>query len=363
MDKFQYAHEHADEIVWMSQNTNHIPLSPKIEEAIIEAIRAREYNLYPYSKGVDGLPEAILRDLDLGDGWDVIVTNGGIEALYIMNRALLGEGDEVIATDPSFMPIHHQIRLSGAKPVELPIYKEPWKMSPEAIRAAITPKTKMILLIDPINPVGTAYTRDEVKEICDIAREHGLYIIDDITYRDFSPGHTLTSEFYPEKSIIVYSFSKTSAFAGMRIGALIAPKELMEKMRPYNTNVLSVNILAQRGALASLESKGEWLDKMLKTAMRSQEIVKEAVDEVEGAFIPVFPSRTNMLIIDISTLGIDGDELEHRMLYDDGVFIRGGSYLSPRFGKNFVRVSFTVPNNGAERFKESFVKQIAAMGK
>ncbi len=363
MDKFQYAHEHADEIVWMSQNTNHIPLSPKIEEAILEAIRSREYNLYPYSKGVDGLPEAILKDLDLGGGWDVIVTNGGIEALYILNRALLSEGDEVIATDPSFMPIHHQIRLSGANPVELPIYKEPWKMTPEAIRAAITPKTKMILLIDPINPVGTAYTRGEVKEICEIAREHDLYIIDDITYRDFSPDHTLTSEFYPEKSIIVYSFSKTSAFAGMRIGALIAPKELMEKMRPYNTNVLSVNILAQRGALASLETKGEWLDRMLKTAMRSQEIVKEAVDEEGGAFIPVFPSRTNMLIIDISALGIDGDELEHRMLYGDGVFIRGGSYLSPRFGKNFIRVSFTVPNDGAERFKESFVKQIAAMGK
>lgn len=356
---FEYAHKHRDEIVWMSQNTNTIPIIPKIENAIIESAKSREYSLYPLASGIFGLKEAIFKDLGLGaEEFDCLITPGGIEALYILNRALLKEGDNVIASDPSFMPIHHQVRLSNAHVKELPVYQEPWKLTSGLVNEAVDEKTRMLLLIDPLNPLGTPYGRDEVKAFCEICSDNGLYIIDDITYRDFTDSHTLTTDFLPEKSIITYSFSKNCGFAGLRIGALIAKKEIMKELLPYNTNVLSVNIIAQRAALAALQTKDQWMGRVVSISRKNQEHIKHCIDDIEGAFLPVYPSHTNMFVIDISETGINPDTVEERLLYDHHVFVRGGNYLSKRFGERFVRTSFSIPEEQCLRFCEAFPKVI-----
>jgi aspartate aminotransferase len=359
---FEYAHKHRDEIVWMSQNTNTIPTSPEIEKAIIESAKSREYNLYPLAGGILDLKEVIFKDLGLSkEEFDCLITPGGIEALYILNRALLAEGDNVIASDPSFMPIHHQIRLSKAEVKELPVYQEPWKLTPDQVTEAVNEKTKMMLLIDPLNPLGTPYTKEEVKAFCEICKDKDLYIIDDITYRDFADNHTLTTDFFPEKSIITYSFSKNCGFAGMRIGALIAPKDIMKVLLPYNTNVLSANVIAQRAALTALQTKDQWLGKVVTISRKNQKHIKDCVDGIEGAFLPVYPSYTNMFVIDISATGINPDDVEKRMLFDHHVFVRGGNYLSKRFGNRFVRTSFSIPEDQCLKFCEAFPKVIKAL--
>lgn len=343
----------------MSQNTNTIPTSLEIEKAIIESAKSREYNLYPFAPGIFGLREALFNDLGLSqDEFDCLITPGGIEALYILNRALLKEGDNVIASDPSFMPIHHQVRLSNAEVKELPVYQEPWKLTPEQVKEAVDEKTRMLLLIDPLNPLGTPYTRDEVKAFCEICKDNNLYIIDDITYRDFADSHTLTTDFLLEKTIITYSFSKNCGFAGMRIGALIAPKERMKELLPYNTNVLSVNVIAQRAALAALKTKHEWIGKVVSISRKNQEHIKNCIDGIQGAFLPVYPSHTNMFVIDISETDINPDEVEKKMLFDHHVFVRGGNYLSKRFGNRFVRTSFSIPEEQCLRFCEAFPKVV-----
>jgi aspartate/methionine/tyrosine aminotransferase len=352
---FDYAHKHRDEIVWMSQNTNTLPINPEIEKAILESVKSREYNLYPYAPGIHGLKQEILKDLGLQDkDFDCLITPGGIEALYILNRALLSQGDNVIASDPSFMPIHHQIRLSKSEVKELPVYQEPWKLTEEQVKEAIDDKTKLFLLIDPLNPLGTPYSKDEVKVFCEICRDHDLIMIDDITYRDFADSHTLTSDFYPGKTIVAYSFSKNCGFAGMRIGALIAPKDIMKELKPYNTNVLSVNIIAQRAALAALQTKNQWMDNVISISRKNQEHIKNCVEEIEGAFLPVYPSHTNMFVIDISETKINPDDVEKKLLFDHHVFVRGGNYLSKRFGNRFVRTSFSIPEEQCLRFCEAF---------
>ncbi|MDO9537031.1 MAG: pyridoxal phosphate-dependent aminotransferase [Thermoplasmata archaeon] len=360
MNVFDFAHKHASEIVWMSQNTNHIPVSDEIDKAIRKAVDEKEYNLYPRASGIFGLCETVKAHLGLPDDYEVLITNGGIEGLYILTRALLKKGDEVICSDPSFLPIHHQINISGATPVEIPIYQEPWKITPDMIRKAITEKTSMILLIDPINPLGTAYTRPEVKEISEIAEEHDLLVIDDITYRDFSDP-VATYEYVPERTLVGYTFSKQCGLAGMRIGALAAPKSLMDQMMPYNTNVLSVNILAQRAALAAMKDIDNWLPRLRKQLMENQRIIKEAVDKVEGCYLPVYPSHTNMFVIDIHETGVDPDKLQDKLLYDHKVFVRSGNYVSKAFGGRFIRVSFSVTQEGAEKFAEAFPKVMAEL--
>jgi aspartate/methionine/tyrosine aminotransferase len=344
----------------MSQNTNTIPTDPSVIEAVTTAADERLYNLYPLRKGLFGLPEAILDDLGMSEQ-DVLITNGGIEALYILNRALLSEGDEVVATDPSFMPIHHQIGLSKATPVEIGIYKDSYKMTPEQVNEAITEKTKMLLLIDPLNPLGTDYRRDEVRAFSEIARDNDLWLVDDITYRDFSDDHTLSAEFYPEKSLTVYSFSKNCGLAGMRIGALLAPPDAMMDIVKYDTNVLSVNILAQTAALASLRTKDQWMSNVIRICRNNQEKIKSAVDKIDGAFLPVYPSYTNMFVIDTSELEIDPDKFETRILYDHNIFVRSGNYVSKKYGPNFVRVSFSVPEDQCDKFVEALGPTIESL--
>jgi len=355
MDPFDYAHKHSKDIVWMSQNTNQLTAPHELHEAILRAVNDREYNLYPRAKGIFDLCETISAHLGLPDDYQVLLTNGGIEGLYALNRALLSKDDEVICTDPSFMPIHHQIDISEGVPVELPIYREPWKLTTGQIMDALSPKTKMLLLIDSINPLGTAYTRDDIKAICDIIEANELVIIDDVTYRDFSEP-VGTYEYIPDRTLVSYTFSKNCGLAGMRIGCLAGPPHLMEKIMPYNTNVLSVNVLAQRAALAAMQTIDQWLPGLRAQLLKNQEIIKAAVDQIEGTFLPVFPSRTNMFCIDISQTGVNPDEVENKLLFEHNVFVRSGNYVSKRFGSKFIRTSFSVPQEGCERFAEAFPK-------
>jgi aspartate/methionine/tyrosine aminotransferase len=361
MDPFEYAHQRANEIVWMSQNTNHLSTHPAVEAAILEAVKEREYNLYPHHAGVQGLPEAILNDLHAPSNYRSLVTNGGIEALYVITRALLKAGDTVVATDPSFLPIHDEIRMSAAIPKEINIYRPPWKLTPDWVNEAVDGSTKMLLLIDPINPLGTAYTKDEVRALCEIAADKKLLVLDDLTYRDFNPNHIPAYHFLPDSTVVAYSFSKSCGMAGMRLGALVAPEPLMGKLKVYNTNVLSANVLAQRAALAALKTKPEWLDGLRKTVARNQEIIKSAVDKVNGAFIPVYPSFANMLVVDIGNTGVDPDKVQEKMLYEHQVFIRSGKYVSKAHGTRFIRVSFTVPEAGAQKFAKVFVQVMSEL--
>src|SRR2546430_9956378 len=113
----------------MSQNTNTLPVHPAILEAIRRSVDDREFNLYPRKAGVPGLVEAILEDLGL-EGFDVLLTNGGIEGEYIATRALLGARNEVLSTDPSLLPIHDQAAMSEAKAVEDDIDSETNVLTP-----------------------------------------------------------------------------------------------------------------------------------------------------------------------------------------------------------------------------------------
>jgi len=360
IDNFEFAHQHRDEVAWMSQNTNTLPMHPKVLEAIQRSVDGREYNLYPFKRGVFGLPEAILEDLGL-EGFDVLLTNGGIEGEYIAIRALLKPGDEVLSTDPSFLPIHDQIAMTAAKAIEVDIYRKPYVLTPEMAEAVVTPATKMLLLIDPNNPLGSGYSRSQVKGLAEVARDHGLWLVDDITYRDFNPDHVLASEFYPERTLISYSFSKGPGLAGMRVGALLAPAAAMEAMKRFDTNVLGVNVVAQRAALAALQTKAEWLPGVRKVCEANQKTIKAAVDQVSGAFLPVYPSKANMFVIDLSETGVNPEAVEEKLLHEYLVHTRAGSYLSKRNGGKFLRASFTVPERDCRRFTEAFPRVVETL--
>ena len=348
MNNFEYAHLHRDEIVWMSQNTNQLGPRKLFDAAVKKALESRAYELYPPALGVPALRDEVLKDI--GSKGTATITNGGIEATYFLTRSLLQPGDRVISCDPSFMPIHNQVALCGAECFEIPVYDTGGKLIPEQVNEAINPKTKMLLLIDPLNPLGTAYSKAEVKAFAELCADKGIYLIHDVTYRDFAFEHFSAEQFYPERTMTIYSFSKSCGMAGMRIGALIAPEPIMAQALRYNTNVLGVSLISQMAALELLRSKKDWMHKMVAQARKNQEIIKKAVDGTGELSMPFYPSNANIFPISIERTGLDPDDIEAFLLREYNIFIRSGKYVSKRFGPRFIRVSFTVPEAGCRQF-------------
>src|SRR3989442_14166000 len=118
IDNFEFAHRHRREVVWMSQNTNTIPMPRDIKDAILRSVDEAEYNLYPFKRGLFGLPEAVKEDLGLEDP-DVLITNGGIEGEDMSTPALPEAGGEGVSTDPSLLPIHRQVAKGGPEDGEV----------------------------------------------------------------------------------------------------------------------------------------------------------------------------------------------------------------------------------------------------
>lgn len=352
-DAFRYAHEHYHEIAWMSQNTNHLFPAHVVEDAVARAMAEKRYQGYPYAPGDPTLKDLVRADLGLPDV-TVGITSGGTEALYMLTRALLAPGDEVVASDPSYLIIHRFVELSGARTVNLDIYDPPYRLTADRVQAAITPKTRMILLIDPLNPLGSGYPPEEVRAIAEIAHDAKLLLLNDVTYRDFSDGHALAAEFAPEETITVWSVSKNCGLAGLRLGGFLASPELTKRIARYNTNDLGINILAQVAAKAALRTKPSWIGKVVRQTRENGHRVEEIVRGVDGATTPAAPSRANMTIVDIAPTGVAPEAVQEELLLRHGVFVRAGNYLSPTHGRRFFRVSFSNAPSDIERFGRAF---------
>ena len=359
-DAFRYAHAHRREIVWMSQNTNHLVPPEVVRGALEEAVAERRYEGYPFASGDAELLDLVREDLGL-DGAPPFLTAGGTESLYMIMRALLAPGDEVVASDPSYLIIHRFIEVAGARPVCADIYQPPYRLTSDAVAERVGPRTKMILLIDPLNPLGSGYPREEVRAIAEIAHDHRLTLVNDVTYRDFSEGHALAATFAPEQTVTVWSVSKNCGLAGLRLGGFSAVPELSQRIARYNTNDLGVNILAQVAARAALRTKRSWIGQVVRTTRENCRRVHEVGRSVPGVTAPVAPSRANMTILDVAATGVAPEAIQEELLRRHGVFVRAGSYLSPAHGSRFVRVSFSNPPAEVERFARAFPEAMRAL--
>jgi aspartate/methionine/tyrosine aminotransferase len=331
-----------------------------IRGALETAIRERRYEGYPYAPGDPELLDLVVRDLGL-PGLTPFLTAGGTESLYMIARALLAPGDEVVASDPSYLIIHRFVELSGARTRNLDIYAPPYRLTADRIQQAIGPKTRMILVIDPLNPLGSGYPREEIRAIAEIAHDRHLLLLNDVTYRDFAEAPTLAAEFAPESVITVWSVSKNCGMAGLRIGGFLGPADLVKTIARYNTNDLGVNILAQVAALAALRTKGNWIGEVRRQTRENGARIRKTVAAVDGSSLPVYPSQANMMVIDIERLGVTPEAMQEELLAKHGVFVRAGNYLSPNHGTRFVRVSFSNPPSDIDRFVDAFPEAARAL--
>ncbi|WJI10009.1 pyridoxal phosphate-dependent aminotransferase [Methanobacterium sp. CWC-01] len=353
---FNYVYNDQD-MIWMGQNTNHLHEEDGIMEAMLGSIKKKDYCKYPPPEGFPELKDLVQEDLGLTHGFDILITAGGTESLYLCTNNILEPENNTITCDPGYLIIDNFASRFGDHVKSIPIYNPEchYKLTPQLVRENMDQDTKLVSLVDPLNPLGSSYTKEELKDFADLAEDHDIYLLHDITYRDFARNHHLMANYAPEHTITVYSFSKIYGMAGLRVGAVLGTPEMIDSLRTIVINDLGTNVVAQKGAIAAVNSKYEWLDRIKDTTRSNQDIIKEAVDLVDGCFIPVYPSDGNMLVIDMYEAGVKPHDLVDYLL-EKKIFAREGSYTSKLFGHRYLRVSFSIPKHEVEYFADCFLE-------
>lgn len=344
-------------LVHMGHNCNYLlEYDPRIKEAMIHAIADEAYRNYAPPFGYERLRELVATDLGC-PGCEVVIGQGGTDAIYQTLASVLRPGDEVICSDPGWPHIPLVCSWLGATPVFVPIYNESvaYKLLPELIGERIGPRTRVIAIVDPLNPLGSCYSQDEIKAICRLAEERGIYILHDTTYRDFADGENYPAVRYYGRAITTMSLSKNAAFAGLRLGAALAQPKLFAEVTRRHVSRFGTNIVAQRGAIAALETKSSWLPLLLQANRRNQSLIKECVAGLHGVHLVVDPSHANFVAVDVSGHRKNPEEIVDQALAE-GFVIRSGAYTSRAYKDKFIRVTTTVPTAHVARFSRALEK-------
>lgn len=316
-----------------------------------EAIQALSdgYTSYTANAGLLELREEISKymkrkfSLDYRPEDQIIVTIGASEALDIAFRALLNPGDEVLIIEPAFVAYPAVVTLAGGKAIRVATNGDNgFKVTPEQIEAAITEKTKAILLCSPNNPTGTFLNKDDLLELSEIVIKHDLLVVADeiyaeLTYdEDYVSIATLPGMY--ERTIVINGFSKAFAMTGWRLGFVCGPQPLvgaMLKIHQYIT-MCAPNML-QHGAVEALRNGNEQVEEMKRSYKRRRNFLVQSLNEIGldchlpgGAFY-VFPS--------IQNTGLTSEEFAEELLKKERVAVVPGNAFGT-CGEGYIRCSY-----------------------
>lgn len=319
-----------------------------IREAAIYSIEEGRTH-YTANQGLLELREEIVSyvkrrfHLDYAPNDHVIVTVGGSEAIDIAMRALVNPGDEVILMEPCYVAYTPSVELCGAKPVHIKLeHKDEFKLTPEKLEAAITPKSKVMLLNYPSNPTGGVMTKEDYAKLVPIIKKHELIVISDEIYAELTYDGEFCSlanfEEIKDQVIVINGFSKAYAMTGWRLGYTLANKEFtaaMNKIHQYI--IMSAPTAAQYGAIEALHNGDIHVAEMKEAYESRRNFITKGFNRIglpthlpHGAFY-IFP--------DIRSTGLTSDEFCEKLLEEEKVACVPGTAFGAA-GEGFVRVSY-----------------------
>jgi aminotransferase len=275
---------------------------------------------------------------------EIIATVGVSEALYLTMVAVLDPGDEVIIPTPCFVSYQAEVLLAGGVPVEIPSKIENnFQLDPDEVRAAITPKTKVIFVGYPSNPTGAVAEREILLEVAKIAEEHNLLIVSDEIYDRLVYGfeHVCVptlGESIKRRTILLGGFSKDYAMTGWRIGYACGPADIIKGLvRIHQYTIMSAPTTAQDAALEAMQNGEEYVQEMVTEYDRRRKLLVSGLNrlglrtfEPRGAFY-AFP--------DIQASGMDDETFAEALLKEEGVAVVPGNAFGPG-GDGFVRACY-----------------------
>lgn len=292
----------------------------------IAALAQRKYGLtYDYNK-------------------EIIVTVGGSEAIDNALRCLVSAGDEVLIPEPSFVCYTPLATMAGGVPVPIKtVVEEEFKLTPERLRAAITPKTKVLILPYPNNPTGAIMTRSDLEAIAEVLRDTNIIVLSDEIYCSltYATNHVCFAEIegMRERTIVIDGFSKSYAMTGWRLGWAMGPRELLAPLcKIHQFGIMSAPTVSQFAGIEAIRTGDEDIAHMRRQYnLRRRFLVGELNDmgltcfEPRGAFY-VFPS--------IRSTGLTSEEFCNRLVKEQRVAVVPGSAFGES-GEGHVRISYS----------------------
>ncbi|MEZ5373683.1 MAG: pyridoxal phosphate-dependent aminotransferase [Microthrixaceae bacterium] len=354
------------------------PSPPAVVEAAVEAAADPKWHRYSPVAGHPDLREAIAQKTARDSGYEVepgqvLVTNGGKQAVYQTLLALLDPGDEAIIPAPYWTTYPEPVRLAGATPVYVETHETSgFRATVDQLEAARTERTKLLVFVSPSNPTGAVYPRDQVEAIGRWALEHGIWVVTDEIYEHLVYGDT---EFHSmpvvvpelaERCVVLNGVAKTYAMTGWRVGWMIGPSDVIgasTNLQSHSTsNVCNV---AQRAALAAVSGDLEAVAAMRETFDRRRLTIHRMLNEIpgvsclepEGAFY-AFPSFAGLLGRPLAgstpetTLELADLVLEQAKV----AFVPGEAFGSP----GYARFSFALADDDMEEGISRIANLVAA---
>ncbi|MFB2923043.1 MULTISPECIES: pyridoxal phosphate-dependent aminotransferase [Aerosakkonema] len=264
---------------------------PKLREAIAHKLKTE--NHLPYSAD------------------NVIVTNGGKHSLFNLILALIDPGEEVIIPAPYWLSYPEMVRLASGEPIIVATdEKNNYKITPEQLRQAITPKTRLFILNSPSNPTGVVYTPDEIKALAEVVVEKDIWVVSDEIYEKIiydGAEHLSIGAVSPQafdRTLISNGFAKGYSMTGWRIGYLAGPVEIIKAASTIQGHSTSnVCTFAQYGAIAALTSPQDCVEEMRQAFAKRRQVMLERLRAIPGLSCPT-PDGAFYLFINISKTGL-----------------------------------------------------------
>jgi len=284
-------------------------------EAAVAAARDPKNHRYTPAAGLPELREAIAAKTLRDSGWavspsQVVVTNGGKQAVYQAFATILDPGDEVLLPTPYWTTYPEAIALAGGVPVEVFAGSDQeYLVTVEQLEAARTEKTKVLLFVSPSNPTGAVYSPEQTRAIGEWALEHGLWVISDEIYQNLTyDGVRAVSivEAVPalaDTTILLNGVAKTYAMTGWRVGWLVAPADVVAAASNLQSHLTSnVSNVSQRAAIAALNGPSETVERMRLAFEQRRDLMVAGLNAIPGVFCPtpegafyVYPDVTGLL--------------------------------------------------------------------
>jgi aminotransferase len=295
---------------------------------------------------------------------EMVITVGVSEALYLAMTALLDPGDEVIVPTPCFVAYQAEITLAGGVPVPIPSsFEDNFQPDPGQIEAAITPRTKAILIGYPNNPTGAVVSRQILEEIGRIAEKHDLMVVSDEIYDQLVYGvkHVCFAALpgMQERTILLGGFSKDYAMTGWRVGYACAPKEVLQGLiRVHQYTIMSAPTMSQEAAIIALKGGSEHVEYMRQEYDRRRRLIVDGFNQIG---LPTFEPRGAFYAFPkIAGTGLDDDAFSMRLLKEKSVAVIPGSAFGPG-GEGFVRCSYATAYEEIEEAIERIEKFINSL--
>jgi aspartate/methionine/tyrosine aminotransferase len=271
----------------------------------------------------------------------VCVTTGACGGLFTSFLVLVGPGDEVLVPDPGWSNYAAIVHVLNARAVPYPLRPEAgWTLDPEALEAAITPRTRAILINSPSNPTGSVEGADALRRVLEIAERHDLWIVSDEAYDELvfdAPSTSIASLGGRDRVISIYTFSKTYAMTGWRVGYVVGPTDFTRQLGLHQEPVVScASTVSQNAALVALRGPQDCVSDMVSAYAHRRQLAADILTAHGVPFID--PKGAFFLMVDIRSSGLDSWAYALRLLREHGVGTVPGSAFG-QGGEGFLRIT------------------------